>query len=308
MIKWLILIFVWYPLRRIIHIAPTKAVSKICNIMGILTPFLYKKQSQIMQTELEVLIKGLPDKKYNKIVIEAFTLFIKNEIERLYFDKKDRILSLVEFEGLEHLDSALSRGKGAILALFHFGNHFLVMPALGYRGYPICQLANRSVVKDMAEWERLGMLQRLVAKRRREIGNKVPTEMLMAHKLGKKVFKVLKNNKILLWTVDGRAGKKMKPYKILGREINLSNSIFRISLSTGSPVIPLYIIRRDDGIHRLIISNPIEFDSPDSGVKKFLAIFKDYFLAYPHHYAVNLMFEKLRIEKCGDNPLFGDYK
>ena len=120
------------------------------------------------------------------------------------------------------------------------------------------------------------------------------------------VFNVLQENKVLLCAVDGRLGINMKAYNFLGREMLLSNGIFRISISTGAPLLPLYIIRKENNKHKLIVGGPVKFNSPDEGIERFLDIFEDYFPAYPEHYATNLMFENLRARKGGDNPLFID--
>ncbi|MBI4831371.1 MAG: lipid A biosynthesis acyltransferase, partial [Candidatus Lindowbacteria bacterium] len=47
------------------------------------------------------------------------------------------ISRLATFEGLDHLDYALRQGKGAILAVPHFGNERFLHVALALKGYPI---------------------------------------------------------------------------------------------------------------------------------------------------------------------------
>ena len=303
MIKDIVLLFIWNFLRGIIYLLPSKLVSFLCDFAGTIFSYVYRSGYHAVQTEIKSLIKGKTKKEYRRIAIASFKLMMRNEEERLFFDKRERIMSIVEFQGLENLDAALRRGKGAILVLWHFGNYLLVIPALGYRGYPVFQISEKGSSKGGVE--RSGVIQRLLFNTRRKISDKMPAVIL--DNVGKEIYNVLHENKVLLCAVDGRLGSNMKSYNFQGREMLLSNGIFRIAIATGALLLPLYIIRKDGDKHKLIIGEPIKFSSPVEGVERSLYVFKDYFLAYPHHYATNLMFENLRSRKSSNNPLFTDY-
>lgn len=302
MIKDIVLLFIWKFLRGIIYLFPSKLVSLLCGFAGTIFSYVYRSGYRAVQTELKLMIKGKTKNEYRRIAIASFRLMIRNEEERLFFDKRDRIMSIIEFQGLEYLDAALETKKGVILALWHFGNYLLVIPALGYKGYPVFQIAEKGSSKGGVE--RSGVIQRLLFNTRRKISDKMPAVIL--DNINRKVFDVLHENKVLLCAVDGRLGD-MKAYNFLGREMLLSNGIFRVAISTGAPLLPLYIIRKDNNKHRINIGRPVKFGSPDEGIERFLDIFKDYFLEYPHHYAVNLMFENMRAGRNSNNPLFADY-
>lgn len=304
MIKSLILLFVWYPLRTILYFLPQRVVYSGCGLLGKTLSLLSVERKDIMKSELKALIKDKSETEYESIADTAFKQIFMDEEERLYFDKENKVLSIVDFKGLENLDGALRKGNGVVMVLAHFGNHLLVIPALGYKGYPIYQLAEQGASSGD---KKIGFLQNLVIKRRRSLGAKMPAEIISANKIGKNIFKILEDNKVLLCAFDGRVGKKMKEFDFFGRRMLLSSSIFKIAQTTGSPVLPLFIARKKDNTSTLVVGSPLEFETPDDGLTEFLKVFRDIFLKYPEHYAANLMFERLRSARGGENPLFSDH-
>ncbi len=305
MIKNIALLFIWYFLRWFIYALPETLVLFMCGALGGLAVRMGRSGVGLMQAELKTLLRGLSEDEYKGMAKRAYASMIKDEEERLFFDRKKRILSIVGFEGLDHLDNALSMGRGAVLALMHFSNHLLIIPALGYKGYPVSQLAEAGPSEKGPE--RIGFLAGMVRRRRREIGDRMPARIIIADRLGKRAHEALKNNGVLLCAVDGRLGSNMRQYDFFGRPMLLSNGIFRIAESCRAPIMPLFIVRGGNGAHTLTIGRPIEFRSPDNGVEGFLGVFKEYFLKYPHFYAPNLMFERIRAGRAGENPLFLDY-
>ncbi|MEK6531068.1 MAG: lysophospholipid acyltransferase family protein [Deltaproteobacteria bacterium] len=303
MIKNLALLFVWCVLRWFIYVLPKMLVLGVCGMLGGLA--VRSGRGALMRDELRLLQGGLSDDEYKGMAKKAYASMIKDEEERLFFDRKKRMLSIVDFEGLDYLDNALSRGRGAVLALMHFSNHLLVIPALGYKGYSVCQLAEAGPSEQGPD--KIGLLAGMVRRRRRHIGDKMPARIIIADRLGKRAHEALKNNGVLLCAVDGRLGANMRQYDFLGRPMLLSNGIFRIAQSCRAPIMPLFIVRGDNGVHTLTIGRPIEYSSPDDGVERFLGVFKGYFLKYPHFYAPNLMFERIRAGHDKVNPLFLDY-
>ena len=78
--------------------------------------------------------------------------------------------AVCEVTGLEHLDAALSRGKGAIVLIGHLGANQMIMPALGHKGYAMNQLsAPPPVWADLLKDTRATPLWRKVLERRWEL-------------------------------------------------------------------------------------------------------------------------------------------
>jgi len=304
MLKYIALLFIWYPLRSAIYFMPSCVIAFGSSLAARLALRLSARRATVMREELKALISGLPEDLCRETIEKAFKFLIMEEAERLFFDKEKKVLSLVEFKGLDNLDSALKDGKGAILSLMHFGNHLLVIPALGYKGYPIYQLAEQGVSGGSTRGE--GFLQGILVRKRKKIAEAMPAGMIHANKMSKKVYTVLKENKVLLAAIDGRVAKNTKGFEFLGRQMLLSNGVFKLALSTGAPVLPLFMVRNEEGRNLLVIEERLEFKTPDEGVEKYLKIFERYFLKFPHHYAANMMFEHIRSKRGVDNPLFSD--
>ena len=91
--------------------------------------------------------------------------------------------------------------------------------------------------------------------------------MIHANKMSKKVYTVLNENKVLLAAIDGRVAKNTKGFAFLGRQMLLSNGIFKLALSTGAPLLPLFMVRNEEGRNLLVIEERLEFKTPDEGLK-----------------------------------------
>ena len=94
-----------------------------------------------MAQELEACF-GSPTEAW---VREAYRMALRNHLEELLLGKLDaQTWQLhMRFEGREHLDAALKRGKGAILLNPHAGNFMLMIASVSLAGYPFTQYAQR---------------------------------------------------------------------------------------------------------------------------------------------------------------------
>lgn len=83
-------------------------------------------------------VLGILMEDARRIVRSSFRHFGMGLAEVIRFPVMgDRLLDLVEFTGLEHLDEALSRRRGAIILSCHMGNWELTAAALALLGYPM---------------------------------------------------------------------------------------------------------------------------------------------------------------------------
>ena len=95
----------------------------ITEIIDKSTPVKKDTLGNIVKEELELIF----GKRFNNIQIEditrrSFDNYCRKQVEYLFFGdlNKDTIERMVQVQGLENLDKALSRGKGVILLLSHF--------------------------------------------------------------------------------------------------------------------------------------------------------------------------------------------
>ncbi|MCK4789973.1 MAG: lysophospholipid acyltransferase family protein, partial [Desulfobacteraceae bacterium] len=221
------------------------------------------------------------------------------------------ISSFVTCTGLENLDNALANGKGAMLLFAHFGANQMVMPAIGYRGYKMCQLsAPATVWKEVLPERRFTNMERRALKTRWEHECSLPVKHINIFGSIKEAFLCLKRNEILGVAVDGGGGKKNVTVNFLGRKALFSIGPIDIARRTGCIILPTFIVREESGRNTMMIHPPLEMDQGSDihetitkTMRLFLQRLEDYVLAYPGYYMNFLALRSMMAEK-GDTPLF----
>jgi len=153
--------------------------------------------------------------------------------------KKEKLASWAEAEGVEHLDKALKKGKGAIALSGHIGNIPVMLAWLAEKGYPVAVLFKEG--KYLPE----GFLYNLIS------SYKIyPIPFHSDREVPKEIIKALNKNMIVFILADqARPGVYAK---FFGRYVQCQKGAFIIALRKGCPVIPVFIVREKDG-HRIKI-------------------------------------------------------
>jgi len=314
--KDIIKLILWYPLRWIVPFFPLRMIFLVGNLSGTINQKLTRSLSKAMYEELSVIFNG----KYScaergPIVRQAFKLMAKSRLEELLFqglnrEKTDR---LVTIKNLAAIDSALSEGKGVILVIAHFGANKLVMPALGFRGYQINQVAGKPTEWIRILGEELSLASKMAYQLELKNEQALPAKFIYVFESARPIFRCLKKNEIVCMAIDGGGGARKEQVGFLGRQAMISTGPFRIAQRTGAVVLPAFVLRQSNNTHALIVEDPIEMD-PDVGegenslicLKKFVNLLETYVDRYPCHYAYRLALGRLVWQK-DPIPLFTDY-
>lgn len=153
----------------------------------------------------------------------------------------------VTVEGLEQALKILDENRGALLLLGHFGNWELMALMSKVIGRPILAIAKPI--------KRNPWLDRWIIQSRNEIG----LEIIPPVNATQKVLQALSRNKIVAILFDQR-GKRSKGVwaEFFGRKVPTTAGLAVMALKSGSPVLPVFMIREGFGQHRLIIRDPLE--------------------------------------------------
>jgi len=295
-IKYLILFLIWFPFRSVLRKVTTKRnayhrLLLIGNLLGNLFYLFFPVGRKIIKRELEAL--GLYARPY---VRETFQHIMKIEMEGIVFEDLNR--SMVEkitiFQGLEYLDQSLRRGTGAVLALFHFGWHMHTIPALGYLGYKIYQIADPRPV-DLQR--KRSFFQRKVIEKRLQNANNLPVQFIKAGTYLRPIMRLLQKDNVLIVALDGKEAKTFDEYPFLGRRILLSPAMVKVAMKIGTPILPMLTYRGEDGRHRIIIHPPVHSNEPDEVMQRIIQIFEGYIRKRPHQYAQYMFSNALRVMK-----------
>lgn len=220
----------------------------------------------------------------------------------------------LEFQGREHLDAALARGKGAIILFPHAGNFMLMIAAVSLAGYPYTQYAARGLAPpDVAEAhpELFGHNRwRAEVRQVREASeDRLPARFLTMETPLRKLYRALEANEVVGIAFDGRIGQKFMKVPYLGREALINPGPYRMALSTGAAIVPTMVACPRRGRDVCTFGAPIlpEGQTLASMSRAYVqGAVEPWLRAHPEQYGVWLLHCRLR-NGVDDHPLFIDY-
>jgi len=302
----------WYPLRHLVMRLPSGAVRALGGLAGrLLAAFAPGRRRRY--AEVAALVSRTDDsQRREEIVRGAFALLCQSELEMLRYPVLNPAVmaATVVCRGLEHLDASLAGGKGAMLMFAHFGANQMIMPAIGYRGYTMCQLS-----APPATWlkvlpdRKFSAIERKGFEIRWRHEQSLPVRHINVFGSLKEAFSCIRRNEILGVAVDGGGGKTRVEVPFLGRRALFSTGALEIALRTGCPVHPTFIVRGPTGRHTLIVEQTlaIENRADTDAVRRTMALFverlEEYVYTYPDHYVTFLALREYMAAQ-GDSPLF----
>ncbi len=305
----------WYPGRFIISFLPLRVIYMISSGAGIILYYIAGSKRKIIIEELARIFGNTKNQhELNGIAREGFMNMCKDRTEILLYPglTRERVEKMTFIEGMDKLDRALLLGKGVILLIAHFGANKMVMPALGFKGYKINQIAGRPI-----DWGNVSGIESRMARKALELElnaeKRFPAKFIYITSNIRPAIRCLKNNEILCLAVDGGGGVKRVRVNFLGRPANLSPNFITLAKATGATILPTFVIRQTDSRHRILIEEPLilkafydEQKEWEYNTQTFADMFSKYFDYYPHLYARKLL--NMRLQARRDPvPFFDDY-
>jgi KDO2-lipid IV(A) lauroyltransferase len=280
-----------YSIRFILPYLPLKVLYIIGNLSGYI---LIGGKTQIIKNDLRVLFGNLSEPDLDIILRRTMQNFRKDLLEIWTFPKlnRNKINKISYFEGFEHLQNALDKGKGAILCITHFGSWKIILPALGYNGYKVHQIAANPLT---FEKDTEASSHNIIMKLELESESSLPAKFIYLDegKSIRQIYRVLANNEIVVISLDGIIGGKRMSMPFLNGTLLLSTGGASLSLSTEAPSLPIFIVRQKDNKHKIVIHEPVAnlnngFGKEafiDMWMKSYTRLFEHYVQSYPDHYA-----------------------
>lgn len=167
------------------------------------------------------------------------------EVATFLFTPPSVLLSRVSVEGMEHLRSAMARGKGALLLTAHFGNWELLAAAHVLTGFRL------SVVARPPDQP---ALERIAARLRARSG----VQLINKRRALPEVLSALRSQRMVGILLDQNASRREGVFvSFFGVPASTSKGLALLALKTGAPVVPVFIHREADGRHRVIVDPPV---------------------------------------------------
>ncbi len=195
-------------------------------------------------------------------------------IDRAYVDRWVKVAPGCR----ERLEAALAQGKGVIFLTGHFGNWELISITGALHGYPTQVLAREQ------GWPRLN---RLLTRYRESKGCQVVTKGFAVRQL---VQGLQKGGIIgILADQDGGSHGVLCPF--LGRTASTAPGPIGLSLSTGAPILPVFMVRQRGPSHLLVVEEPLAIPEEGTmderihaGVAAYLAVLERFVRRHPEQW------------------------
>jgi KDO2-lipid IV(A) lauroyltransferase len=211
--------------------------------------FIWRKRRGIIIENLKLAFGPSLDKKEMKRLYRGIVSNIgKGLAETLKLPSlPDRFFDDINVTGLDHLRDAINQGKGVIAVSAHLGNFTLIgrkLSLLGYRFNDINRDPHNRWGVKMFEW--ITKFEGVTY-----IPDK-PKNLCI-----KKSIECLKNGEILFIPNDLSAVSGGIYVDFFGYEVPTFKGPVTLSMRSGAPILPLFIVWDDDGRQRMIIEPPI---------------------------------------------------
>lgn len=162
------------------------------------------------------------------------------EVLRLPLLTQETLDALVRFEGAEHLEAALARGRGVLLVTAHFGNWELLGAAIATRYCPLHVLVQRP---SQDAFDRLFKEFRALAGVHTWLNNG-PASLRPA-------LRALARNEAVGLLCDQHGESQEAIVRFFGHPVSAPTGAFFFAKRTGAAIVPVFAIRQPDDTHVL---------------------------------------------------------
>jgi lauroyl/myristoyl acyltransferase len=221
--------------------------------------------------------------------IEAIVRGVFRSMARNYYDlfrvpalSLTEIARLVKIEGWEHVENALSRGKGLIIVTAHFGGADIVAQVLARREIP--------VVAPAEHLKPEGLFQYVCSLRASKGLRLIPIDGPLLD-----LFRALRRNEVVGLAADRDITGSGIVVDFFGAPARLPDGYAQLSLRTGAPIIVAFSQRLPDNTFVAHFEPPLELKATGdrnrdvkTGVEKVVAIMERCIGEHPEQWAMSV--------------------
>ena len=175
-------------------------------------------------------------RSYNRMMFEFF---------RLPHIGREELLASVEVVGKEHLESALARGRGVILASSHIGNWELAAVMVAQWGYTLHAVAG----VQLGRW---------LAGAVRETKSELAIQTVSPDDGFRKLIRALQHNDPIALVVDGDIYGRGVDVNFFGRPYSFPSGPGHLAQLTGALIVCGYCERVSPGRFRIVMEKPLD--------------------------------------------------
>ena len=218
------------------------------NVLGRVAPlFVPEWRMQMAAANVEECLHVSPEEA-RKIARQSVVKFGRMIVEVLRFPllNRDTIDSVVKTDGLEYLEEAYAKGKGALMCTGHFGNWELLGANVALHGYPMLSIARK---------QNNSAMDLFINEYREIVGQKV------AYNRGKEgilaMGRYLKEKQLLGILYDQDTNDTGVTTTLFGKEVITPAGPAVFSRTFGCPILPIFMHYDENGGCRAKIYPPL---------------------------------------------------
>ncbi|MDD5436536.1 MAG: lysophospholipid acyltransferase family protein [Candidatus Omnitrophica bacterium] len=260
------------------NLLPLEASYRFASFLADLCYIIKHSDRRSVIRNLKTIVRPVPDERtLRRMARELYRNFAKYLVDFFRFSRIDEeyVKKFVKVEGRHNIDSALAKGKGAVLVSAHIGNWELGGSVISLIGYPMSAVVLTHRNKKIDEF----------FKKQRLVGKLTPIQIGASLK---ECYKVLRSNRLLGLLGDRDFTKNGLMLDFFGKKTLFPKGPSALSYRLGAALIPTLIVREPDDTFRLTFEEPIYADSAKSEgpgalelASKCAAIIEGYVRRYP---------------------------
>ena len=236
-------------LSRLIRLLPYDALLALGKVFGHLYYLFVKKQRERAVAQMMPALE-ISEAEARRLVRASFINLARNMLDILYMPNlnEKNFSKYIEIDHLERMKAALAEGHGVVVLTGHIGTWEWLSASFTLNGLPVTAIAK---LQPNAEYSRV--LDDLRATIHVEIFNRGTNELRAAGR-------ALKEGKILGFLADQDAGPGGAFIKFLGKTASTPMGPAVFARRFNAPVVPAFIIRKEDGRHLVKIGEVMHFE------------------------------------------------
>ena len=264
--------------RTLARLLPRTASLALGTALGRVFHLFHGRRRELAVANLRAAFPERSDADCRAILRAAFYQFGRHVVDFLNFDAmgRDQMMGLIEWQGDEHVQRAMAKGRGVMYFTGHFGCWELQIMVHAYRFGPIVMVA-RTLDNPL--------LERLIERIRSRVG----TRVLSRQGAIRGLLGALTRRESVGMMIDQHIqDRSAVVVNFFDRPASTTSAIAALALRTGAPIVPVFALPLPGGRYRMIYEAPIEppsSDDPDAVqtyTERCTAVLEQYVRRDPH--------------------------
>jgi len=230
-------------------IMPFQFFISLGKLTGYILYYLLKQRRRTGLSNLHIAFPEKSDKELLDILKKSFQNISKDLIEILkyYVTPAEVFKKRITIIGKENLDQSIISGKGVVMLSAHFGNFPVLCGRLAIEGYQVA-IIFREIHNNFFR-----PFMSIIQKKR----GLIPIKDKPRYRCVAMSIKCLKKRGLLFLQIDQNPSKNAGIItNFFGHKIPTFRGPVSLAMRTGADIIPIFIMRKPNDHHQIIIKKP----------------------------------------------------